>query len=161
MLLQLLALVVVYVVSLSHYHAGKAALITIFIGVTAFIMYFIFNMIGIMVTSIPSMFFRSLKPKSKSKNETDDLLRDLKKINRGDGDYKLPICAIVVIVLATLIFNLLKTSDFIRALYFLTIGMYAILSYLDRVFTHMGHKLIPSALESIIYFLVAISLFHA
>jgi len=172
-MLPLLALVVVYLVSLSHYSAGKSLLITIFISVTAYIMYFLFNMIGVVVVTIPSMIISPRKARGKNHNkeneadelfkslkETDNLLKSFKKVNSGAYEWKLPIYAIVASVLITIIFNLLHTSDFIRALYFITFALFAALAYLDKLVTHMGHRLIPSIIEVGIYLLIAISLFQ-
>ncbi len=173
-MLPLLALVVIYLASLSHYSAGKSLIVTIFIGVTAFILYFIFNMIGAVVVTIPAMIISPLKAKGKKYNkeneaeehfksllkETDNLLKSFKKVNSGAYEWKLPIYAIVANVLITIIFNLLHTSDFIRALYFLAFALYAALAYLDKLVTHMGHRLIPSIIEIGIYLLIAISLFQ-
>jgi hypothetical protein len=157
MLLQFLSLIVIYIISLSHYGAGKAVLITVLVGVTTFIMYFIFNMIGAMLSMMIIAPFR--KEKHKKEGSANDVLKDLKKASSGVYEWRLPFCAIVSVFLALLIFNLFHVHDFLRALFYLTFAFYAFLSYLDRVFTHMPNKFIPTALETAIYLLVAISLF--
>lgn len=160
MLLQALALVVVYFVSLSHYHAGKAILITLFIGITAFILYFLFNMVGIMLISLPASAVDSLKNKHKKRSEAEKLMRGALTVSSGKAEYRLPFCAIIVLLLSAVTFNLLKVSTFMRGLFYLTFALYAVLSYLDKVFTHLPNRFIPAALETSIYFFVAFAVLH-
>ncbi len=134
---------------------------TIFIGVTTFIMYFIFNMIGIVIFGVPSIIVSNVKSQfKKDKSDTEDMLKNLKKVSSGAIDWRLPLCAILNVFLASFFFNLLHTSTFVRGLFFLTFALYALLSYLDKVFTHMGRKLLPSMLETCIYLVLAIVLLH-
>ncbi len=164
MLLQFLSLIVIYIISLSHYSTGKAALITVLVGVTTFIMYFIFKILTITILlPILRMIFAPFRNKNQKKeNSSDDPRKDLKKGGNGAGIYEwlLPLCAIVSIFLALLIFNLFHVNDFLRALFYLTFAFYAFLSYLDKVFTHMPNRFIPALLEWTIYLLVAISIFR-
>lgn len=159
MLLHFLSLLVVYIVSMSHYSTGKAVLITIFIGVATFVMYFIFNMLGIFILGTPSMVISELKPKT-GNDKTEHWMKSMKKASTGAYDWRLPFNAVISVFLAAFIFNLFHASTFLRALFYLTFAFYAVLSYLDKVFTHMGRRFFASALEASIYFLVSMALFH-
>lgn len=156
MLLNFLALVVVFVMAKGHYSSGKALILAVAIGVLTFVMYFLFNLIGILVvasiSSAPGLLHR--KERTSLTN-----VEDLRKLTKS-SDNILPLCAVVTSLLAWLIFYLLKISSFIEALFFLTFAMYSVLALLDRIFTRMKYKILPSVAETVIYFVISLHFFH-
>ena len=156
MLLNFFALVVIFVVAKSHYSSGKALMLSAIIGVLTFVMYFLFNLIGIFIiasiSSAPGLLHREERP-----SLTD--VEDLRKLSKS-SDSILPICAVITALLAWIIFSLLKISNFIEALFFLTFAMYSVLALLDRIFTHMKYRILPSAAEAVIYFVISLHFFH-
>ena len=157
MLFNLLTVIIIFLISLSRYSLGKSIGVALVVSVLGFIMYFVLEIFGAFIVSIliwPINTLRGLKRPDITTNP-EALIKKAKT-----GDNQLPLIGVIATVTVLLIFSLMSLSKFTQALFFFCFACFVIVAYLDRVFTHMHHRFIPTALETLIYFSVGIHLLH-
>lgn len=161
MLFNLLTVIIIFLISLSRYSLGKSVGVALVVSVLGFIMYFILELFGAFIVSIliwPINTLRGLKRPDIATNP-EAMISAMKK-RAGKGDNQLPLIGVIATVIALLLFSLMSLSTFTQALFFFCFACFVIVAYLDRVFTHMHHRFIPTAIEALIYFGVGIHLVH-
>ena len=151
MMFNLVALVVIFFVSLTHYSIGKSVLVSLGIFIVGFLVWFLAEMLGMLV--VGSIYGKTRKG--------GDALTDPKELNdyNNKSDYIGAGAGIVGGVLVLLAFHLFNVSHFTQGLFFLAFGMFVLISYLDRVFTKMSHQFLPVLAQSAVYFSVAFNFF--
>ena len=154
MLFNFIAYFVIVFLLTHQYSLGKSFLVGIIVWIIAFALSFVLELIGV---TLGSSIARAVGSIIGGKKDVDISAESVRK-HASSADNLLPFASIFTIFLSLVIFRLLHLSGYIQAVYLLTYSMFTVIAYLDRFFTHMYHRLVPTLIAALFYLIIGFRL---